>query len=181
MKKNRTKVINELIEVHGYQSYLEIGYGKGVNFKGVTNNLEKKSFVDPILNTDSDTFFKNVDRTYDIIFIDGDHTAVQVEKDIVNAWNSLNKGGVIVLHDINPQTKESTNVPKTSSPWKGDCYKAFVGFIKKYPKINTYTTLDDTGLGFIWKSRHKVELGFIDHDLTWEDFDKNRKELLRIQ
>lgn len=193
MKKNRTQVINELIEANGFESYLEIGLGEGYNFRGV--KCERKLGIDPKISKldfrrlcgdgvfgsiTSDYFFENNTDTFDLIFIDGDHTAEQVERDIVNAWNCLNKGGVIVLHDIYPKTKESTNVPKTSSPWKGDVYKSFVGFIKKYPKINSYTTLDDTGLGFIWKSRHKVEADFI-ADISWEEFDKNRDELLRVK
>ena len=181
MKKNRTVVINELIQKYGFKKYLEIGLGNMANYKAI--KCDYKEGVDPNYEPNpltSDDFFAKTKERFDIIFIDGDHTAEQVEKDIFNSWYRLAVGGVMLLHDIYPLTKESTNVPKTSSPWKGDCYKAFVGFIQAYPKINTYTTLDDTGLGFIWKSRNKVELGFT-ADISWEDFDANRKELLKIK
>jgi len=192
---NRTQLINSLIKEHGFKSYLEIGLGKGTNFLKVYNEGDfNKVGVDTNINfrvedypnytvvkSDSDYFFDKFDYKFDLIFIDGDHTAEQVQKDIVNAWNCLNKGGLILLHDINPPTKESQEVPKVSSPWKGTVWRAFVGFMNKYPKINAYTTQHDTGIGWIWKSRHKVELGFIEKEMTYEEFNANRYELLRIR
>jgi hypothetical protein len=184
----RHELINKLIQDHGFKTYLEIGLGDGRNFAKI--KCEQKVGVDPnadgvwdkdvIITIESDEFFQYDNHKFDIIFIDGLHTAEQVEKDIVNSWNCLNKGGIILLHDINPPTKESQMVPKVSSPWKGDVWRAFVGFMAKYTKINAYTTLDDTGIGWIHKSRHKVELGFIDHDTTYEKFDSMRDGYLDI-
>jgi hypothetical protein len=186
----RTQLINSLIKEHGFQSYVEIGLGNNMNFAQITANyclgVDPESKVwegkrhHRFIGT-SDELFELNEEKFDLIFIDGDHTAEQVEKDIVNVWNCLNKGGLILLHDINPPTKESQEVPKVSSPWKGTVWRAFVGFMNKYPKINAYTTQHDTGIGWIWKSRHKVELGFIEEEMTYEDFDKNRNELLRIR
>jgi predicted O-methyltransferase YrrM len=192
---NRTQLINSLIKEHGFKSYLEIGLGKGINFLKIDNPLEfNKVGVEPNINfkiedfpdytvikADSDYFFDKFDYKFDLIFIDGYHTAEQVEKDIVNSWSRLNKGGVILLHDINPPTKESQEVPKVSSPWKGTVWRAFVGFMNKYPKIKAYTTNHDTGIGWIWKSKHKVDFGFIEEEMTYEEFDANRGELLRVK
>jgi predicted O-methyltransferase YrrM len=176
---NRTRLINSLIKEHGFKSYLEIGLGNGANFKSIMECA--KVGIDPNKNTTSDLFFESNKDSFDLIFIDGDHTSEQVEKDIVNAWNHLKKGGAILIHDINPPTKESQEVPKVSSPWKGTVWRAFVGFMNKYPKIRAYTTKHDTGIGWIWKSRHKVDFGFIEKEMTYEEFDKNRYELLRIR
>ena len=85
------------------------------------------------------------------------------------------------MHDINPPTYNSQLVPRHSTPWKGDVWRAFVGFIQKYPKIKAYTTNHDTGIGWIWKSGHKVNLGFIESEITYQEFDKKRVELLKIQ
>lgn len=50
--------------------------------------------------TDSDTFFeKYATCTYDIVFIDGNHSSPQVDRDIVNAKKSLRPGGHILCHD----------------------------------------------------------------------------------
>lgn len=187
----KKEVLNALIEQNSYKNYLEIGLLTGVNFRGI--NCLNKTGVDPaskyedenVFIDTSDSFFDMKDLNeipdFDIVFIDGDHTAEQVEKDIFNAWNSLTAKGVIVLHDINPPTEESQLVPKVSSPWKGTVWRAFVGFMAKHLEIKAYTTTDDTSLGFIWKSKHKVKFGFIDNETTYEEFDSKRKEMLRIQ
>jgi hypothetical protein len=190
----RHELINKLIQDNGFKTYLEIGLGDGRNFAKI--KCEQKAGVDPnaagvgimqefsvaVISEESDYFFKYAaDHKFDIIFIDGLHTAEQVERDIVNSWNCLNKGGIILLHDINPPTKESQMVPKVSSPWKGDVWRAFGGFMAKYVKVQAYTTLDDTGIGWIHKSRHKVELGFIDSETTYEKFDSMRDYYLNIR
>jgi hypothetical protein len=185
----RHELINKLIQDNGFKTYLEIGLGDGRNFAKI--KCEQKVGVDPnadgvwdkdvIITMESDEFFQYDNQRFDLIFIDGLHTAEQVERDIVNSWNCLNKGGIILLHDINPPTKESQMVPKVSSPWKGDVWRAFGGFMAKYVKVQAYTTLDDTGIGWIHKSRHKVELGFIDHETTYEKFDSMRDYYLNIR
>ena len=47
----------------------------------------------------SDAFFKKNNKKYDLIFIDGNHTIDQAFKDIANAFNCLNKNGIIIIHD----------------------------------------------------------------------------------
>ena len=34
---------------------------------------------------------------FDLIYLDGDHDAFQVAKDLDNAWNCLSDGGVLIL------------------------------------------------------------------------------------
>ena len=47
----------------------------------------------------SDAFFYAVKGTYNFIYIDGDHTAVQVALDAFNAWRLLEPGGVMGFDD----------------------------------------------------------------------------------
>lgn len=47
----------------------------------------------------SDEFFKTNTKTYDFIYIDGDHTAYGVLKDAVNAYECLNIGGILAFDD----------------------------------------------------------------------------------
>lgn len=47
----------------------------------------------------SDSFFKNNDQTYDFIYIDGDHSAYQVLKDAVAAYECLNPNGILAFDD----------------------------------------------------------------------------------
>lgn len=47
----------------------------------------------------SDEFFKQNTETFDFIYIDGDHTAYGVLKDAVNAFESLEVGGILAFDD----------------------------------------------------------------------------------
>lgn len=40
--------------------------------------------------------------TFDMIFLDGDHTAATVYREVPAALDRLNRGGIIVLHDVFP-------------------------------------------------------------------------------
>ena len=116
MKRTRTDLLNLICEIRKPQRYLEIGIQSGENFKAV--NCPVKVGVDPDPNVEyqtglwrftSDQFFEDWGRVgsrpnypFDLIFIDGDHSAEQTDKDIGNAILHLNKGGLIVCHDARP-------------------------------------------------------------------------------
>lgn len=53
----------------------------------------------------TDQFFKEEpkDSKYDAIFIDADHSYDGASKDYKNALNHINKGGIIIFHDINSE------------------------------------------------------------------------------
>jgi len=59
-------------------------------------NLEIKV---KFMNQDSLAYLKNSSDTYDLIFLDGDHSAQTVYKEVPKALERLNEGGVILLHD----------------------------------------------------------------------------------
>lgn len=65
-------------------------------------NILKKNGISNKINffkDGSDNFFLKNNKKYDLIFIDGNHTIDQAFKDIANAFNSLNKNGIIIIHD----------------------------------------------------------------------------------
>ena len=64
----------------------KLGYGSLVNF-----------VTDTSLN-----YAANCQRTFDFIFLDGDHSAKTVYEEIPIALNLLSKNGVILLHDYFP-------------------------------------------------------------------------------
>ncbi|SDJ60658.1 Predicted O-methyltransferase YrrM [Pedobacter sp. ok626] len=66
----------------------ELNYGDIVNF--VTGNSLK---------------YLNSQKKFDFIFLDGDHSAATVYKEIPLALKSLHKNGVILLHDYYPEGK----------------------------------------------------------------------------
>ena len=139
----KTEIIQELIKQNDFKSYLEIGLGDCRNFNAV--QCEMKVGVDPritgknIGTIDSDTFFEHCQDKFDLIFIDGLHHADQVERDIVNSWKWLNKGGIILVHDIYPHDENMTIVPRAQSIWTGDVFRAWYGFVTAYPKIKTHS------------------------------------------
>ena len=62
------------------------------------------SFVDFEVGTSLD-YFEATSKRYDFIFLDGDHSAPTVYKEIPKAEALLNPGGVILLHDYYPNGK----------------------------------------------------------------------------
>lgn len=150
MSISRADFINKIINKYNLinPKYLEIGVWEGVTFRFINSNY--KDGVDPgqYCETEyvnykmtSDEFFKNHIKTkYDIIFIDGLHTAYQVSKDIYNSINNLNDGGWIILDDVFPHCKEeqqSLNIRKIGIPQTGDVWKAV------YNVLNTIISISD--------------------------------------
>ena len=68
------------------------------NFDLNTNYFSKMNKLKKFKMT-SDEFFKINSDKFDLIFVDGDHSAKQVFKDINNSCNILNKGGYLILDD----------------------------------------------------------------------------------
>jgi len=125
------------------RSYLEIGCKNDSTFANI--RAAKKIGVDPVSGGThrmlSDDFFATNKETFDLVFIDGDHTAEQVLTDFLNAWNVLNKGGIIAMHDCNPATRELEEREACGTAWK------------------TAYTLKDVGLDML--------IGNFDHGLTF--------------
>ncbi len=131
---NRFTLLQQLIDTHGYQNFLEIGTHKGKTFLPL--ECKNKTAVDPnfqisipfllkwlykkpanfrnrYYSMTSDSFFarkmKHIEnkRKPDLIFIDGLHTFEASLKDVLNSLKYLNPNGSIVLHDCFPPTKAS--------------------------------------------------------------------------
>lgn len=153
----RFHFINNIINKYNLINprYLEIGIWNGGTFKNVNTNL--KDGVDPAhycecectnYRMTSDDFFKNsVKDKYDIIFIDGLHTAYQVSKDIYNSINNLNDGGWIVLDDVYPHAEEeqrSLNLKNMGKPMTGDVWKAVYNSLNKLIEISDVILFEPT-------------------------------------
>lgn len=181
---SRTDIIQYLINKFQFTSYLEIGIHKSENFNKII--IDYKVSVDPDINTNaiyhltSDDFFTQNKEKFDIIFIDGLHTAEQVKKDIVNSLKVLNRNGYIIVHDCNPLdeflARSVDEFLKDGYYWNGDVYKGYLEAVQEYNLA--YATVDtDWGVGVI--SGHKMNYLDIE-DLTYEKFDKNREKLLNL-
>lgn len=183
--KTRTDVLNHLARKHNLQRYLEIGVQvPELNFDKI--ECEYKVGVDPdpkakaTFNCTSDWFFEQeaIFARFDLIFIDGLHTAEQVRKDFENSLKILSPNGFIVLHDCNPEKEEHTTIPRPTPTghWNGDVYK----FVSRLSLNEQYCTVDvDCGCG-VWKNDPTKPVVISDHIPSWIEFVHQRNEYLKL-
>jgi len=186
----RSDVINCIIERYGFKSYLEIGTRQRAdNFDLI--NINEKVCIDPdpqaladFVLTSDDWFERHGDKTFDIIFIDGLHKSFQVERDIANSLKSLNRRGVVVLHDCNPTSYDmQIRDVDVINEWTGDVWKAYV----KYRKVSCFFTCvvdTDYGCGIIDTnkivSKSRIDVSD-DFDLIhYEQLEAERVGLLNL-
>lgn len=183
----KEQVINQLIETNGYESYLEIGYRDGGSFHKI--NCFEKYAVDPeplnsvegLFVLTSDAFFKQNDKKFDLIFLDGLHESKQVRKDLVNASKFLSQKGAIVMHDLIPKNELMQRVPREVREWTGDCWRTWVGFRKKYPDMESLCFDFDYGVGVIFPDGKKIIGNFNEKDLSFEDYLLDIHDLANIK
>ena len=184
----RIDIINYLIKKYNYKTYLEIGVQNGISFRAIELPIENKIGVDPDLfskatiHLPSDEFFKENKKTFDIIFIDGLHETNQVDKDIINALDCLNKDGIIVLHDCNPIKEEHQAVPRVSKHWNGDVWKSIVKFQLKNVAYSVCVVDTDEGIGLIKRLENgEFESFVVSEDLlTYENLERHRQLWLNL-
>lgn len=188
---HRTSVINELIAKNNYQSYLEIGTSNKINFNNVI--CKNKICVDPAknqykydFNITSDEFFKKNKQKFDIIFVDGMHTAEQAERDIINSLGCLSDKGCVVVHDTNPpsefhQIESQGNTRKTPAGvhWNGTVWKAIFKLRKTRDDLVFVTHPDDWGVTVIQFGNGEI-LDIKNEYFSYSIFNKNRKTILNI-
>lgn len=168
---NRTDIINFYTAKFPECSYLEVGVGNlSANFSKI--NATSKICVDPRTKdatyvTTSDDFFAANKNKYDVIFIDGDHRAVQVIKDINNALKSISPNGIILLHDCNPLLEVHQREDIVVSHWNGSVWKAILFYRMTEPNISIQTIDTDEGIGII-KPFGKQQLFTLDGEISFE-------------
>lgn len=176
--------LNQLVKKFGVTNYLEIGIATGETFKNV--NVQNKIGCDPnpklnvsnrqylennrIFAMKSDDFFDlKANHEFELIFIDGLHTAEQVSKDFVNSIKFSNDKTIWLIDDVLPDctTSEKISLSKykrgrivdflkrlllgktlpVKIGWQGDVWK----FIK------ALSFVDDFEIATIFSSYEKVQ------------------------
>lgn len=186
---NHTNIINYFIEKYNYESYLEIGIFNGKNYEQINCKLKEccditnKYYSNITYVMPSDEMFAKmpVDKKYDIIFIDGMHDEEFVDRDIVNSLKHLNKGGVILLHDVIPYLSNMQveyECYDGKIQWTGNVWKSIVKLVNK--NIEYYTLFNrDYGLGIIkymdnpYKLNLDNEKTHIRYDYIFDDKQQN--------
>ena len=183
-KKTRQFIIQDIINIKNYKSYLEIGCFDNELFDYVKCN--KKVGVDPYtggtIRKTSDKFFESNDETFDCIFIDGLHTYNQVKKDIYNSLKFLNPDGIILLHDCLPNNYYEQATPRSQYIWNGDVWKAIVE-CRTNKNIDTYTCYADFGIGVILNRKNRNILDLKNHNfknINFSEYFYNYKKFMNL-
>ena len=189
----RTDIINKICDKYKIRTYLEIGVRvPSENFDKI--NVENKESVDPSpmgvcdYVMTSDEFFLNhvKNKKYDLIFVDGLHTNEQSYVDVLNSIKHLNDDGFIVMHDCNPiekyHTRSYEDYLKTRGAWNGTVYKAFIRLKRELINWSCFVINEDWGCSVLTKRNllKNIRSNININDLSWEEFDKNREELLQL-
>ena len=93
-----------LLDVDTWEGSDELEH-KSIAFSKVYEFYKKRMEPYPnvrSLRNNSDNFLtanKERNDLFDFIYIDGDHTSAQVERDIANAWKLLKRNGIIAFDD----------------------------------------------------------------------------------
>jgi hypothetical protein len=92
-------------------------------------------------------------HSFDLIFVDPHHTYECSYRDISEAFNLLEPGGAMVVHDCRPPSEETATPEFKPGSWCGVTYKAFVDFVLANPRLHYFTFNVDFGCGVILKPK----------------------------
>lgn len=184
----RTDIINHLIQQHQFKRYLEIGVcNPGDNFDHI--KCDYKVAVDPvplrndIVGLTSDKYFKSLkrDEKFDLIFIDGLHHYEQVIRDIENSLRHLSKGGIIVCHDMLPTDEKMQMVPRITSTWTGDCWRAWAYFRTTASNLQMEVIDTDFGVGVITEGQQTLHNANIRYKkMNYAYYYTHRDDLMNV-
>lgn len=174
--KHRGEFIKEVAEKKQIKKYLEIGIEHDPKAPYRILSAEQKLSVDIDASTGadyimtSDVFFNNLDQgkitnldknyKWDIIFIDADHNAQFVYRDLMNSLNHLEDNGIIFMHDVLPIGYERTlEKPIFTNGivlpvMNCDAWKVFHLILKERSDLHACTLIDSlAGLGVVTKCK----------------------------
>ncbi|HEX8609671.1 MAG TPA: hypothetical protein VF800_00075 [Telluria sp.] len=115
---------------------------------------------------------RHAGQRFDIIFFDPVHLRPQVDHALRALPALLNPGGVLVVHDCNPDNEAWTSAQRCPGVWCGETYKAFA-LLRHHNPGRTVTVDEDFGVGMIWN--HGLVLDYpLDADLTYQQFAAQR-------
>ena len=198
----RYDIINWFISQSNPKRYLEIGVR---NLDDCFNRIQTdtKLSVDPGFEVEvnladipltSDQFFDSLRKgelnvpfsKFDVIFIDGLHTAEQTYRDIVNSLEFVSDSGCILLHDCNPPTRFHAREDYAESGpagrhWNGTTWKAIQRFRTDHD--NECHVIDtDWGVGVIHCGTQVTERlsSEINPFYEFAVLEANRKKILNL-
>lgn len=125
--------------------YIGSGYGVDMNPNKFLEELKIFPKLKIIYST-TNSFFDNFNEGIDMAFIDADHCYESALSDFENVYKRLNLGGIIILHDTDPEGEHLIN-----PGYCGDSYK-IVKYLENNQEINCTTLpLTEAGLTIVTK------------------------------
>ena len=183
---NRIDILNAIIKKNNFTKFCEIGVQAGDCFRGV--QCEYKVGVDPdtssaaTIHKTSDDFFATLEENFQIYWVDGLHEKSQVERDILNALNHLEDGGVVCCHDMLPTNFHMQEVPLTDqSEWTGNCWEAFVKLRTERDDLEMVVISTDWGCGLIWKGKQEKLVIPEGTEINYANFVANKDVWMNVR
>jgi hypothetical protein len=180
--------INDLVRDLGYRSYLELGVDSGTTWNQISCDVKVGVDSNPsvqmpfVIISSTDSYFASINKEveFELIYIDAYHEKNQVKKDFFNSLSHLKRGGVIILHDINPPNKEGISIAA-----HGDCFAFWCQLTQEYPNNvmvfkgegESQIKKDAVGL-FFWKGEEILESSFGAMEFDYEYFAENRNKYI---
>jgi methyltransferase family protein len=214
---DRLRCIRILMKEKKLKNFLEIGVRNGHIFFNVRSRFKiavdpefifdsarkiGKIFANPynIFNkyfpkTSDDFFSTDAPRLFaqkkiSISLIDGMHEYGFALRDVENTLRYLDDGGVIIMHDCNPQSKNSAcsfaewKARNFEGVWNGDVWKAVVHLRSMRKDLHVFVLDCDQGLGIITKNEKGNLLPYTEADIvnmTYDDLNANRQAWLNLK
>lgn len=163
--------IRAMAEAINAKSYLELGLYKGTTFSSIAPIVETcvgvdtKQYFTPqkgkIHISTTENFFQHNTDTFDLIFIDADHSFESAKNDLLWSLNVLNPYGVIILHDTDPNKNELL-----TSGYCGDSYRIVDWVRTNRSDLDIITLpLGDPGISIVKRTGDRRVLPFIAADM----------------
>jgi hypothetical protein len=182
-KLTRAEVLQGVLAFFPAPRYLEIGVARGVTFHAL--KAARKVAVDPAFRFDvpaarqahpqasyhqvtSDVYFGTIvepGERFDVIYLDGLHTAEQTLRDLLNALDYLAPEGIIVIDDVKPSNhvaalpdqRRANAVRRLLGSerrgWMGDVFRVLF-FVDTFMQQLTWRTVaENHGQSVIWRHR----------------------------
>jgi hypothetical protein len=214
---DRLTLIQTLMKQKKLNNYLEIGVFNGHIFFRIRSGF--KVAVDPEFKFDpirkmgkmilnpynlfnqyfektSDAFFaQDAEQVFSgkkiqIALIDGMHEYEFALRDIENTLRFLSEDGVIIVHDCNALSKESSssfgewNAGPGKGTWNGNVWKTILHLRSLRTDLRVFVLDCDHGLGIITKGKPEKTLSYTPEQIrrfTYDDFNANREQWIGLK
>ena len=152
--------IGTIASIYRPSVYVEFGLYQGETFRKVQPYAKTLYGVDMVRNGHldalkefpnasihycrTDSFMSSFSGTIDMAFIDADHCVESAKRDFDNILARLNPGGIILLHDTDPEADRLIH-----PGFCGDSYK-IVSILEERPDLNIVTfPISEAGLSIV--------------------------------